>query len=46
MGGNEQVSITYTLDKNYPQIIPDVTVASDCLTRETCNQIKKDISNT
>ena len=43
MSGNEQVSITYTLDKNYPQIIPDVIVTSDRLTRETCNQIKKDV---
>ena len=36
------MSVTYTLDKDYPQVIPDLSVASDGLTREICSKMKQD----
>ena len=36
------MSVTYVLDKDYPQVIPDVSVTSDGLTREICSKMKQD----
>ena len=40
--GQQNLSVTYSLGKDYPQVCPSISLGGDGLRRETCHQIRKD----
>lgn len=38
--GQQQLSVTYTLGKDYPSTCPGISITSDQMKRETCTKIK------